>query len=444
MRSTPVTTDGWRGLPGPGWAEPQLLAALDHAATSGALGPGPVVVGFDGRAGSAELALLAAGLLTHCGITSQLADGPAPTPALGHFVRTQPRLSAAVIVTASHNPPGYTGIKVRDHRGLGLAWPQPPDGAALDPDTIPRHRPRRVNVTGSYLAAVGRDLGAAAGRFDGDIVLDAAHGAVGALGSRLPGIEVVRGRVLPFFAGLTPDPVPRPAAEHTARQVLAAATDPGRVLVAMTDGDGDRLVVATARSGCVSSPEQAAALLTSGVPAGRLFTTVVAPRLATAAAERAGVPVTETPVGFKHLVAAWQESGAGRALGLEPNGALVHTTDADGCFERDALAALATLLRAFPSVGAFDGAVARVRELSPYRQLVHTTPLPLTETAEAVEALLPEWHQDASSGGVLVWEDGAHGRIAVRASGTEPGTRLYIEAPETVTEALVSAVRGPG
>lgn len=51
MSSAPTTTDGWRGLPGPGFAEPHLLAALDHCAERDVLGEN-VLVGYDGRAGA--------------------------------------------------------------------------------------------------------------------------------------------------------------------------------------------------------------------------------------------------------------------------------------------------------------------------------------------------------------------------------------------------------
>ncbi|MFI0220464.1 hypothetical protein [Streptomyces lydicus] len=40
------------------------------------------------------------------------------------------------------------------------------------------------------------------------------------------------------------------------------------------------------------------------------------------------------------------------------------------------------------------------------------------------------------------YDDGAHGHIAVRASGTEPGTRLYIEAPTSTVEHLTRELGG--
>ncbi|MFJ9683822.1 hypothetical protein ACIRP2_38335 [Streptomyces sp. NPDC101194] len=161
-----------------------------------------------------------------------------------------------------------------------------------------------------------RSLDEGAGHFDADVVLDSAHGAVGALAGHLGTVRICRARPLPFFAGHTPDPVPRPQAEQTARRLLEQ--EPGPTPLAMTDGDGDRLVLVTRRSG-IGSPEQAATLMYAGLPVDRLITTAVAPRMAVRAAKRArpGLRVTETAVGFKHIVTTWQ-SDLKPALGLEP------------------------------------------------------------------------------------------------------------------------------
>ncbi|MGW1158902.1 hypothetical protein ACWD48_11880 [Streptomyces sp. NPDC002519] len=440
MRSVPSTSDGWRGLPGSAFAEPQLLAALGHCADQDVLGDN-VLVGYDGRAGAPELAQLAADLLTEHGITAHLATSPAPTPACGILVRQEPALSAAVVITASHNPPGYTGMKIRDASGHGAVWPQPSADATTDPGRLLRRRHPHIDVLAPYAASTGSALAEAVAHFDAPVLLDAAHGAVGALDGHLDGVTVCRSRLLPFFAGHSPDPVPRPQAERTARALLDQAASPA--LLAMTDGDGDRLVLFTRASGYIGSPEQAAALLYAGLRVDRLITTAVAPRMAVRAARRAraALRVTETQVGFKHIVAAWQNDPR-PALGLEPNGALVHVTDDRGYFERDSLAALTTLLTAFPALEDLDDAIADVRRAHPHTQLVHTVPAPLTDVLHQLPGLLPGWRAD-HSGDPVVYDDGAHGRIAVRASGTEPASRLYIEAPTPVVERLTQALGGP-
>ena len=136
MRSDPVTTDGWRGLPGHGWPEPAILAILAGLADAGLLGSSPVA-GFDGRAGSRELAVLGCDLLAGLGIRCLLGDEPAPTPALGRFVRDNPGITSGLAFTASHNPPGHTGLKFRDQDGLSSSLPPPEPVPAGHPGVIP-------------------------------------------------------------------------------------------------------------------------------------------------------------------------------------------------------------------------------------------------------------------------------------------------------------------
>ncbi|WP_435175436.1 hypothetical protein [Actinacidiphila sp. bgisy145] len=448
MTSQPTTTDGWRGLPGPGWSEREVLAVLHGvlpALLSGQDRGADVLVGHDGRAGSRELAGLAADWLAGRGTSCRLATGPAPTPALGRMVHEDGGLAAAVVMTASHNPPGFFGLKVRDSAGYGVVWPPAAveAGAAPEPAGVAVRAHRAVDAAAAYArGAVGRALLAGARRFGGRLVVDAAHGAVGALAPHLPGLAFHRARPLPFFAGATPDPTLRQQAEAVAERVLAGLPDAGRGLVAMVDGDGDRLALFTRRSRFIGSAEQAALLLRAGLPARRLITTAVAPLMVAraVAADRPDVEVTETAVGFKHIVAAWR-SDPRPALGLEPNGALVWPgPDGAGYFERDSLAALGTLLAAFPAVADLDDAVTALRGDHPYRQDIHTVALEPEEVVARVARLLPGWHAAAVEDR-WVFGDGGHGRITVRRAATEPRTRLYVEAEPAVGARLPAALR---
>lgn len=442
MRSSPTTTDGWRGLPGAGYGEPQLLATLDHAATSGVLAS-DVLVAYDSRAGARELAQLAADLLASRGLTCYLATGAAPTPAAGRLVHHQPHLQAAVIVTASHNPPGYLGVKLRDNQGHSLLWRPPEDDRVAPIDTLPAapqpHVP--IDALSCYCRTIGRALDGAAHQFDGHLVIDAAHGCVGVLAPHLPHLAWYRSRPMPFFGGCTPDPVLRPQADEIAAAVLNRMSQPERTLLAMVDGDGDRLALYTARSGYIGSAEQAAALLDAGLPVQRLITTAVSPRAAVHTARRHHVLVDFVPVGFKHLVAAWRDNTMVPTLGLEPNGALTWSHDEQGYFERDSLAALCTLLTHLPTVQALDDAIAELRRHNPHPQRIVTVPHALDDTLDRLTALLSTWDTSTTRDGVVLYDGGTHEHLALRASGTEPGTRLYIEAPLAITDRIISLVR---
>jgi len=419
----PVTTDGWRGLPGAGWSEPAILGILAGLAGNGRLA-GRVAVAFDGRAGSRELAVLACDFLAAHGITCLLADEPAPTPALGRFVRDSPEIGGGITFTASHNPPGYVGFKLRDADGLSSTAPTPESLPA--PLPVPRSHPA-APVTARYAQTAGQDLLAALAGFDGDVAFDCAHGAAGALARYLPGVTWARSRPLPFFAGITPDPAEHANTDAAWQSLLSAARTPGRLLGAFTDGDGDRLVLATARSGWISSTEQAAVACAAGLPATTVIASAVTPLLARRTAEAAGMTWTEAPVGFKHIVAAWRDQCMPAAIGLEPNGALAYAPGPGGYFERDALSALALVTRALPSVHEIDDAVTALRARYPARTEIITSPLETADVLARLELALPGWDR-ADSGGLASFTSGDH-RYLVRRSGTEAATRVYAEAP---------------
>ncbi|MDQ1307205.1 MAG: hypothetical protein QG671_3037 [Actinomycetota bacterium] len=438
MRSTPTTTDGWRGLPGPDWSELHLLAAIDHVAASGALGD-RVLLGFDARAGAAELATLAADLLAVRNISCILALGAAPTPAFGLLTHSNSDLTGAVIITASHNPPGYIGVKIRDAHGQGIDWAQPCENAVVAPPPAPTSPHRRLDVAALYAGSIGQTVIDTARRFEGHLIIDAAHGAVAALAPHLPQLTCHRGQPLPFFAGCTPDPAAHPAAEERASTVLHAAPDPTKTMIAMVDGDGDRLALFTARSGYIASPEQAAALLRAGFPAARLITTSVAPRMITRTAYEQNLAVTCTPVGFKHIVTAQRQQPHVATLGVEPNGALAWNSGDNGYFERDSLAALTLSLAHFAGVAEFDNAIADLRRSYPHPQRTIAVTAPVEVTTSELRTVLHGWHTSTRED-TVVFENDEYERVVVRASGTEPVTRLYLETDPTTAERISTAL----
>src|SRR5690606_34992860 len=82
----------------------------------------PVVVGYDTRFLSDAFALAVARVLAGNGFRVQLADRPAPTPALSYRV-IEAGACGGVVVTSSHNPFNWNGIKVKPHYG-GSASPE--------------------------------------------------------------------------------------------------------------------------------------------------------------------------------------------------------------------------------------------------------------------------------------------------------------------------------
>jgi len=96
---------------------PEMVLHISEAVGS-FFGPSKILLGWDGRTSSPTMANLAASGLISTGCTVYEA-GMAPTPAIQYLTRTH-SFKAGVMVTASHNPPEYNGIKVMDSDGVEI------------------------------------------------------------------------------------------------------------------------------------------------------------------------------------------------------------------------------------------------------------------------------------------------------------------------------------
>jgi phosphomannomutase len=110
-------TDGWRGLLGSEVnAESISIAAQAFADYSLKNKANAVAVGFDGRRNSKEFAIIFSEVLSGNGIKVYLSESITPTPFLSFYVRKF-NLSSGVMITASHNPPEYSGVKFKSGYG---------------------------------------------------------------------------------------------------------------------------------------------------------------------------------------------------------------------------------------------------------------------------------------------------------------------------------------
>jgi phosphomannomutase len=156
------------------------------------------------------------------------------------------------------------------------------------------------------------------------------------------------------------------------------------------------------------------------------------------------ITLTQTEVGFKHIVTAWRENPHEPTLGFKPNGALVWTHHGDDYFERDSLAALSTVLTQLRTITNLDNAIATLRRDHPYPQRLVTVAHSVGAMLDRLRRALPlTWRREEASAGLVVFQHDPHGHIAVRASGTEAATRLYIEAPAATLERLTSSLAEP-
>jgi len=441
-------TDGWRGVIADDctFDAVRRVAAATARVYSASRGPGDrtrIVVGYDTRFLSPELAREAAEIFARSGIDVLLTDRPVPTPVVSYHVRRL-GLAGGIAITASHNPAPYNGFKVKAHFG-GSAPPELYEEisrAADRPLPVPA-RPgwiASVDLVAPYRERLAALLDLPAIREAGlSVLADSIHGAAGTLVADVVGpgatrIVSFRSERDALFGGVHPEPIW--ANLHAAhREVVARRLD----LAVAQDGDADRLGVLD-RNGAFVSPHRVLALLLLHAFRRRRLTGGIAKTFSTSllidrVAEKLNAPLFETPIGFKH-VADLMNRGQVSAGGEESGGYAFafHLPERDGVFNalllleslaqsgKDLAGALADLAREFGSF-AYD------------RRDVH---LPVG----VVRAYLDGVRRDppAKVAGVAVSKvtekDGvkyvfdSEGWLLHRLSGTEPMVRLYCEHRE--------------
>jgi phosphomannomutase len=300
-----------------------------------------IVIGYDGRANSGVFAADAARILSRAGVRVALLPGPLPTPVLAFAVR-HVRAAYGLMVTASHNPRQYNGIKVYERDGGQLLPPADAEIAAAidaaDPLRLPAGWARGpfefVAADDAIRAYV--DAVSAGGRWAPDtpglnVVYTALHGVgdgtlravLDAAGWPAP---------VPVAAQRQPDPafptVPYPNPEEPGVLDLAreTAVRVGADLVLANDPDADRLAVMVpgADGWRTLTGDELGALLGDAVLArlargelagdlkGRppvVATTVVSGSLLRRLADSAGVRCVTTLTGFKWIARAGGADG---------------------------------------------------------------------------------------------------------------------------------------
>lgn len=241
-------TDGWRGVIADDFTYANVRVAVSAIANYVLKHEDPaagVCIGYDTRFGSKTFAKVAAEVLASAGIPVFLANGITPTPALSFAVRGR-KAAGGVMITSSHNPPEWNGVKYKaSYGGSGkpsimtaiesyLLAPLP---AAETPAAI-----EEVDFNPEYIAAITKfvDLGAikASGyRFLIDTMFGAGRGVIKGIFDEagIPNVEM-RSEINPSFPGINPEPI-LPHIALTQKVVVAEKCDAGLV----TDGDADRI-----------------------------------------------------------------------------------------------------------------------------------------------------------------------------------------------------------
>ena len=340
--SQPITfgTDGWRAVIADGYTFDNVRRVSDAIAVAARTLEPPdgidrnaLVVGFDRRFLSREFATLVAETLRDGGFRVVLSNAPTPSQTIS-FTAWRRKLLGGVVVTASHNPAKYNGLKFKAWYG-GSALPEmyaAIAGALGQSSKREGGSIEESDLLDDYVAALRAQLDVrkmAALR----ILHDPIHGVASGLPSRILGFDVatMRGELNPSFGGVNPEPIPdnlaassaemrggresgirsRESEKATSSNAAAPNSDPrpptpaNYDLAICNDGDADRLGILDER-GVFVSPQKIIALLALYLVrekkmSGEIVKTFSTSRLIERVARKLGVPFHETAIGFKYV-----------------------------------------------------------------------------------------------------------------------------------------------
>jgi alpha-D-glucose phosphate-specific phosphoglucomutase len=469
-------TDGWRGVISDTFTFHNLRrisqAIADAVASEEWLngvtsGPKPdskrMVVGFDTRFLSDRYAAEAARVLAANGYKVYLTTADVPTPSVSYTVRHLGAI-AGIMITASHNAPRYNGVKLKAAQGYSAAREQcrrvevylsDNESRGRGPNLMDFEQARteglieRINPTPAYYDHLRQliDFDKIADNPQ-HIVVDSMFGSGrGQIRGILQGtgceVFEVRGEMNPGFGGIHPEPI----GHYLGALAGAIAAGHGQLGLA-TDGDADRLGAMDGRGQFVD-PHRIMALALKYLfekrgLRGKVVKTVSTTQMINRLAEKYGLEVIETPVGFNYI-AEWMLQDDVLIGGEESGGISFkgHIPEGDGIL----MGLLLTEMVAESGVPLDEMVADLLAEVGPahYKRVDLRLARPIVK-----EQMVKQLAEDAPSsiGGVEISSvntmDGVKYLLAddswllIRPSGTEPVLRVYAEArePEQVSRLL--------
>jgi phosphomannomutase len=309
-------TDGWRGLIGEDFNFQNIRTVIEaiarHIRAEREAERG-VVIGYDMRFLSPEAAQVAAQTFAECAIPVILAESPTPTPALSYAVVAN-HAAAGIMVTASHNPYRWNGIKVKAGYG-GSAAPSiierieghlKSSGSSFADGKARRAPIEQADLVTPYLTRIKSLVDLARVRASGfRFVVDPMYGAARGLLARLfdeAGIPYreIHGEHNPLFPGLNPEPI-----EPHIRELRGAVTADNFHAGFATDGDADR-VGAVDRSGSFIDSHKIFSILLKHLvedrgKRGEVVRTFSTTQMIDKIAQKHHLPIHITPIGFKYI-----------------------------------------------------------------------------------------------------------------------------------------------
>ncbi|MCL2882428.1 MAG: phosphoglucosamine mutase [Coriobacteriia bacterium] len=427
------------------------------------------VIGRDTRRSSTLLqAALTAGIMAAGG--DALTCGVLPTPAVA-FLVTELQANGGIMITASHNPPEYNGLKVFSREGFKLSdelEARIADALATEPsadsrptgtgvgrrhdvnDAVERYLAHDIALlTGEGAGASGAGAGGAAGAeaIDGGatdarplaglrVAIDCGHGASGRVTPRA--FQRLGAEVTAINTDYSGDDI-NVGCGSTCLGPLCALVQSGSFDLGLAhDGDADRLL-AVDETGAVLDGDQIMALVAldlqgrGKLKGGAVVATVMSNLGFVRAMEAAGIEVLRTQVGDRYVLERMRADGL--VVGGEQSGHIIfleHNTTGDGLLS-------ALMLARIMAKAQRPLSVLSAEVMQHYPQVLVNVAVTDREGAADNAAI-------AAAVAAVEAELGNEGRVLLRASGTEPLVRVMVEASDedrahVAVERLVAVVQ---
>jgi alpha-D-glucose phosphate-specific phosphoglucomutase len=459
MSSIRFGTDGWRGIIAEDFtfANARIVAAaIARYVIRGEDARKGVLLGYDHRFASDQVAAAVAEVISASGTPVWLTDKPCPTPTISLLVR-QRAAAGGIVITASHNPYEWNGIKYKASYGSS-ALPSIVAQIESELETVERDGvpslPARKDLIYSleprapYLDAIEKlvdwdRVRKAKLRF----LFDPMHGSAAGLLPELfkrngVACDEIRGTRDPRFGGVHPEPI-EPHIEALRQALRAGKYDAGFC----ADGDGDR-IGAIDRDGSFVNPHQILALLVWHLAGARnlpgdIAKTFSVTKLIDKLATKFGRKLHELPIGFKYVCELMLEQNI--LIGGEESGGIGTSLYLP---ERDATVSALLLAELMAwhgkSLGELLGALHKEFGEYHYGRVDLSVKPGLKEKAiehfsDGKLTKLLEWPvvRRENLDGIKVYLGDA-GWVMVRSSGTENLLRVYSETnkPETTRRVL--------
>jgi len=419
-------------------------AICSHFGTTAQVG-NLMVVGYDTRFLGEKFAEECANIISENAFRVLLCDEPVPTPTISHVIRTKGAI-CGINFTASHNPPQYNGMKLSTSDGA----PALPEVTRSVEDLIKRTSltppPTKLSKADGLQVFSARPgyledlrtkinfaaISGAGGRYAYDPLWGTGRGYLDEI-LRTHGLEVetIHNWRDVLFGGRSPEP----EASHLddLREIVVSKQC---VLGLATDGDSDRFGIIDS-NGSFITPNQLIALLFDYLVESREWSGGAARSVATShlvdrVALARGLPVYETPVGFKYIGELINENkiviGGEESAGLSIKG---HYPEKDGILAC-LLAAEAVASRGASLTEQLKELYGRVGKLESGRIGIRLTP----QLMESLGDKLKEDPREIGGrrvertnrldGVKFIFADGSW--LLMRPSGTEPVVRIYAES----------------